>query len=132
VGSSKSRVFLVLKRLEPELRQASELAGYSLNEAITKMVEMTDATKTVIRWYRGVAMDEREVPDNPIRLRACEIMLNVHGIQTRGRHDTEPVPSDSGGIKVQIPITIETLKELREAGIPVEVYGAMEPSVLDD
>ena len=69
VGSSKSRVFLVLKRLEPELKQALELAGYGLREAVTKMVEMTDATKTEIGWYKGIVMDEREVAENPINPR---------------------------------------------------------------
>ena len=132
VGSSKSRVFLVLKRLAPELKHALELAGYGLHEAVGKMVEMTDATKTVIVSYKGAVTYERQVADNPVRLRAREIMLNVHGIQTRGRHDTESAPSKSEGIKVEMALNPQLIKELREAGIPVEVYGPMEPTVSDN
>jgi len=80
MSTSKTRVFLVLKRLEPELQEALRSAGYGLNEAVTKMKEMADAKRTVFFQNAGIVTDKRVVADNQIRFAARREMLRVHGV----------------------------------------------------
>ncbi len=71
VGTSAPRVHQVVERIGPELRMALITAGYGLNKAVKKMVEMTDAKLS-------------KTADNQTRLSARKTMLEVHGVLGRG------------------------------------------------
>jgi hypothetical protein len=80
IGTSKSRVFQILQRLEPELKRALRRATYGLDKAVTKMVEMTQAKETKFFANQGLVMDQRKVEDNQTRFEARKTMLQLHGV----------------------------------------------------
>jgi hypothetical protein len=69
--------FLAIKRLEPQIVTALKRSGYDLHRAITDMVEMTRANETRLFVIDGQIV-ERQVPDNPTRLKARTRLLNLH------------------------------------------------------
>lgn len=76
---SKTGVFLAVKRLNPQLLTALRRNKYDLNKAVSKMIELTDASSTQYFAHNGVVTDQREIPDNKSRLIARTQMLKLHG-----------------------------------------------------
>src|SRR5579863_6870381 len=67
---SKQRVHQVLKNVQPKLRAALERNGCGLDESLTNLKSLMQATKTELASYEGKFTDEREVADNGTRLKA--------------------------------------------------------------
>ena len=122
VSVAPSTVFRTLKRLEPELIEELRASGLGLDEAISKLVQLLEQKKKLHFTYQGVVIEEREVEDTKIQLQATVNLLRLHGAYS-DRREEKPPESETSGIKIEMELSVDMVKELAAAGIKVIVHG---------
>lgn len=101
-GIYPNSVFLVLKRVQPQLKETLRLSDHGLYRAVRDMVELTEAKKIEYFAHKGSVRDKRVVNDNAIQFAARREMLRVHGFGVRSNRESGKKADDAATIVVDL------------------------------